>query len=349
MQAKVLTIGALLCIQGCAPAHRQGIPKVEPGTIAAAPTARLDGMRLIPAGTFRMGSNYPQFADARPVHVVHLDAYYIDSTPVTNAQFARFIAATGYVTVAEQRPDPAQFPGVPADKLVPGSLVFTPPTHPVPLNDISQWWSYVPGADWKHPTGPGSTIQGKDGYPVVQVCYQDAEAFAKWAGKRLPTEAEYEYAARGGMEQKLYAWGDAFRPNGKWMANTFQGHFPDKNTAEDGYAGASPVKQFPANGYGLYDMAGNVWEWCSDWYRADYFEHSPADNPQGPVDCFDPDEPGSKKRVQKGGSFLCTDQYCCRFMVGGRGKGAIDTGASHTGFRCVVNARAAQPISGSKQ
>jgi len=287
-----------------------------------------------------MGSSYAMFADARPVHSVSLDGFWIDEYVVTNSQFAEFVRATGYTTIAERKPDPKDFPGVPADKLLPGSLVFSPPKTSVPLDDVSQWWIYVPGASWNHPEGPNSSIVGRENHPVVQVCYLDAVAYANWAGKRLPTEAEFEYAARGGLDQKAFVWGDDYRPGGKYMANTFQGHFPDNNSAADGYEGTSPVGAFPPNRYGLYDMAGNVWEWCSDWYRPDYYDVSAERNPQGPASSFDPDEPGQLKRVQKGGSFLCTDQYCNRFMPGGRGKGAIDTGSSHIGFRCVLTAPA---------
>ncbi len=285
-----------------------------------------------------MGSDDERFPDARPVHTVALDGFYMDRYPVTNAQFARFVEATGYVTIAERKPDPKDFPGVPADKLVPGAVVYSAPPKDVPLDDVRQWWRYVPGASWRHPEGPGSGIKGRENHPVVQVCWEDAAAYAKWAGKRLPTEAEWEYAARGGLSQKPYVWGDEFKPGGKPMANTFQGTFPNRNTKEDGYGRTSPVGSFAANGFGLYDMSGNVWQWCSDWYRPDYYEKSPGKDPQGPEDSFDPAEPGIPKRVQRGGSFLCTDQYCSRYMPGGRGKGDVLTGLSHVGFRCVVSA-----------
>jgi formylglycine-generating enzyme required for sulfatase activity len=292
-------------------------------------------MLWIPPGRFSMGSDYAPFGDARPIHTVDLDGFWMDRTPVTNAEFARFVRATGYRTVAERKPDPKEYPGVPPDKLVPGSLVFSPPSRAVTLDDVSQWWRYVPSASWRHPEGPGSSIAGRENHPVVQVCWDDAAAYAKWAGKRLPTEAEWEYAARGGLTQQPYVWGGSLRPHGKTMANIFQGRFPDRNTKEDGFARTSPVTRFPANRFGLYDMAGNVWEWCSDWYRPDYYAASPRRNPHGPPDSFDPEEPGMPKRVQRGGSFLCCDQYCSRYMPGGRGKGAVDTGASHVGFRCV--------------
>jgi formylglycine-generating enzyme required for sulfatase activity len=249
-----------------------------------------------------------------------------------------------YVTIAERQPDARDFPGAPPENLVAGSVVFTPPPAPVPLEDHFGWWSYVKGANWRHPEGPNSDLKGREKHPVVHVAYDDALAYARWAGKRLPTEAEWEFAARGGLDRKPFVWGDEFKPGGKFQANTFQGHFPDHNTAEDGFAGTSPVGWFPANGFGLFDMAGNVWEWTSDWYRADYYQSLAATkqvarNPQGPSDSLDPSEPGTKKRVQKGGSFLCTDQYCARYMPGGRGKGDPDTGTNHLGFRCARSAR----------
>jgi sulfatase modifying factor 1 len=297
-----------------------------------------EGMVWIPPGRFSMGSSYTPFEDARPIHTVELDGFWMDATPVTNTQFARFVQATGYVTIAELKPDPKDFPGVPASKLVPGSLVFKAPPKAVSLEDISQWWDYVPGACWRHPEGPGSDLKGREDHPVVQVSYTDAEAYAKWAGKRLPTEAEWEYAARGGLTQMPYVWGKVFRPGGKIQANTFQGHFPNANTKEDGYERTSPVRAFPANGFKLYDMAGNVWEWCSDWYDSGYYAVSPRKNPQGPSNSHDPSQPEYPERVQRGGSFLCSDQYCSRYMPGGRGKSAVDTGAGHVGFRCVRSA-----------
>jgi formylglycine-generating enzyme len=310
------------------------------------------GMEWIPGGEFSMGSEDPRpamcggpdaMSDARPIHRVRVDGFWMDATEVTNEQFARFVAATGYITIAERRPNPADFPGAPPDALVPGSLVFTPTSRPVRLNDYRQWWRYQPGANWRHPDGLGNDIHGREKYPVVHIGYPDAEAFAKWADKRLPTEAEWEFAARGGLSGNLYAWGNEFRPKGKWMANTFQGQFPSKDTGEDGFAGVAPVKSFPPNGYGLYDMAGNVWEWCGDWYRADYYkqlaaEHRVAVNPRGPDSPFDPEAPTEKKKIQRGGSFLCTDQYCTRYMVGTRGKGEVNTSSNHVGFRCVQDA-----------
>lgn len=281
------------------------------------------------------------FPDAQPRHMVVLDGFWMDATDVTNTQFARFVRATGYVTVAEQHPDPKLFPNVSPEKLVPGAVVFVPPPHAVSLGDVSQWWHYVPGANWRHPQGPKSGLTGRAEHPVVQVCWVDAAAYARWAGKRLPTEAEWEYAARGGLNQKPYVWGSVFEPHGRIMANTFQGRFPDHDTQEDGFGGTSPVRAFPPNGFGLYDMAGNVWQWCADWYCPDYYAASPRKNPLGPPDSFDPDGPGVPKRVQRGGSFLCTDQYCSHYRPGGRGKGDVLTGTSNAGFRCAVSPAAA--------
>ena len=299
-----------------------------------------DGMAWIPGGQFWMGVEDDHMPDARPWHRVYVDGYWMDKTDVTNEQFARFVGATGYVTIAERKPRAEDYPGAPPEKLVAGSVVFSPPDQAVALDNYLQWWHYVPGANWRHPEGRGSDIRDRMNHPVVHIAYDDAVAYCRWAGKRLPTEAEFEFASRGGLDRKRYAWGDEFMPNGRHMANTFQGHFPDKNTAEDGYRSTAPVGSFPANGYGLFDMAGNVWEWTSDWYRADYYQ-TLADtgdvtiDPKGPTDSFDPGEPGIRKRVQRGGSFLCTDQYCSRYIAGARGKGEPDTGTNHVGFRCV--------------
>jgi formylglycine-generating enzyme required for sulfatase activity len=297
-------------------------------------------MVRIPGGEFWMGTDHADMEDSRPVHRVYVDAFLMDRTEVTNDQFAMFVADTGYVTVAERQLDPKDFPDAKPEDLVPGSVVFTPPSHAVGLNNPLVWWRYVKGASWKHPEGPASSLKGRGNHPVVHVAWEDASAYAKWAGKRLPTEAEFEFAARGGLDRQPYVWGSEFKPGGKFQANTFQGRFPDTNTAEDGFVGTSPVGSFPPNGYGLTDMAGNVWEWCADWYRADYYQRIARSgevvrNPQGPKDSFDPDEPGVAKRVQKGGSFLCTDQYCARYMPGSRGKGEASTGTNHVGFRCV--------------
>jgi formylglycine-generating enzyme required for sulfatase activity len=308
------------------------------------------GMVWIPGGEFSMGAQDPPdmndavgmqaTTDSRPIHRASVDGFWIDKTEVTNQQFAAFVKVTGYVTVAEQTPRAADFPGVPAEKLVAGSVVFSPPDHAVPIDNHFRWWSYVKGANWRHPLGPDSSIAGKETYPVVHVAYDDAVAYATWAGKRLPTEAEWEFAARGGLTGQVYPWGNAFRKDGKWMANSHQGHFPDRDTGDDRFTGIAPVAQFPANAYGLYDVGGNVWEWVSDWYRPDYYAQLAASdgvarNPQGPASSVDPEEPGVMKRVHRGGSFLCTDQYCSRYMVGTRGKGDVSTGTNHLGFRCV--------------
>jgi len=278
--------------------------------------------------------------DSRPVHRVYVDGFFMDRTDVTNAQFAEFVKATGYVTVAERQPRPEDFPGAPPQNLIAGAVVFSPPSHPVSLQDHLQWWNYVHGANWRHPTGVDSDLSGREQYPVVQVAYEDAIAYASWAGKRLPTEAEWEFAARGGLAGKQFVWGDEFRPHGEWMANTHQGSFPVTDTGKDGYAGISPVAQYPPNSYGLFDMAGDVWQWTSDWYRPDYYRQLAGEiarNPRGPESSMDPAEPDQPKKVQRGGSFLCTDQYCSRYVVGTRGKGEISTGTNHLGFRCVAD------------
>jgi formylglycine-generating enzyme len=311
-------------------------------TKAPPPGPDSEGMVWIPGGEFWMGAE--EFPDAQPWHRVLVDGFWMDKTEVTNDQFAKFVKATKYMTLAEKAPRAEDFPTAPPENLVAGSVVFSPPDHPVKLNDHFQWWSYVKGADWRHPEGPKSTIKDRGNYPVVHIAYDDVLAYAKWAGKRVPTEAEFEFAQRGGLERKPYAWGDELKPGGKFMANTYQGHFPDKNTKEDGHERAAPVASFPPNVYGLYDMAGNVWEWTSDWYRHDYYRTLTATgpltrNPQGPVDSFDPSEPGAKKKVHRGGSFLCTDQYCARYIAGGRGKGEPDTGTNHLGFRLVRDGR----------
>jgi len=319
-------------------AQKNGAASTKPAATAPPqPGTAPEGMAWVPGGTFWMGDN--DFPDARPVHQVSVDGFWMDKTEVTNAQFGRFVRATGYVTVAERTPDPKDFPGVPPSDLKPGSIVFTPTAGPVALDDISQWWRYVPGADWRHPEGPGSDTNGNDNDPVVHVCWDDAVAYAKWAGKRLPTEAEWELAARGGLDHAEYAWGPEQKPGGKWPANVWQGRFPGENTAEDGYPRAAPVGSFPPNAFGIYDLAGNVWEWCADWYRPDYYLTSPKQNPQGPNDSVDPTEPGVPKRVQRGGSFLCSDSYCVRYRPGARGKGEVTSGASHLGFRCVKSGR----------
>jgi len=308
-----------------------------------------EGMVWIPGGEFSMGSNVEDESlcsikgvtkDAAPVHRVYVDGYYMDETEVTNEQFEKFVKATGYITVAEQKPTKEEFPTASEADLITGSVVFTPTPSAVNLNDFLQWWRYEPGADWKHPEGPQSTIKGKEKYPVVHVVYEDAEAYAKWAGKRLPTEAEWEFAARGGKSGNLYAWGNDLKR--KFQANIYQGHFPikDGDTGEDGFKGIAPTAQYTPNPYGLYDIGGNVWEWIHDWYSVDYYKSlaesgKVTKNPQGPGAYNDPNDPTQIKRVHRGGSFLCTDQYCTRYMVGTRGKGEIRSAANHVGFRCV--------------
>jgi formylglycine-generating enzyme required for sulfatase activity len=297
-------------------------------------------MAWIPGGEFWMGCEDCGMPDALPLHLVSVDGFWMKTTPVTNEQFAAFVEATHYITVAERQPDPKDFPGVPPSALQPGSIVFTPPTHRVSLDDYSQWWTYVPGANWKHPEGPSSDLNGRARHPVVQVAWDDANAYAKWSGKRLPTEAEFEFAARGGLDRNRYPWGNELRPAGKVPANIWEGHFPDVNSGEDGYVTTSPVTAFSRNGYGLYDVGGNVWQWCADWYRPDYYQtfRSPAvaaHAPRGPEASFDPDEPTAQKRVTRGGSFLCSGEYCSRYLVGSRGKAEIHTGLSNLGFRVV--------------
>jgi formylglycine-generating enzyme required for sulfatase activity len=306
------------------------------------------GMVWVPGGDFVMGIDKdPQSrADERPAHEVHVDGFFMDIHEVTNAEFAAFVKATGYVTTAERPIDwselsqqlPPNTPRPPDSVLQPGSLVFDPPPHAVQLNNVGQWWKWVRGADWRHPLGPGSSIAGKDNFPVVQVSWDDAVAYCHWAGKRLPTEAEWEFAARGGMKNAKYPWGNdtAYYKH----ANTWDGRFPDKNSLLDGHELMAPVKSYAPNGYGLYDMAGNVWEWCSDWYRYDYYatckKQGKMSNPQGPTDSFDPEEPYIKKRVNRGGSFLCNDSYCSSYRITARMKTSPDTGLEHCGFRCVI-------------
>ncbi len=307
-----------------------------------------DGMVWIPGGKFTMGSqDESSRKNERPPHSVEVDGFWLDETTVTNEEFEKFVKATGYITTAEQKPIWEELkkqlpPGAvkPEDSvLVPGSMVFTPSDGPVDLQDMANFWRWVPGASWRHPEGPTSDLKGKMKHPVVQVSCFDAEAYAKWAGKRLPTEAEWEFASRGGLERKRFPWGDETMPNKKFMANTWQGEFPYKNTGEDGFVGTAPVKSFPPNGYGLYDMVGNVWQWCSDWYRPDTYaqraDEPSCHNPAGPSKSWSPINPAQEERVTKGGSFLCHISYCESYRPSARRGTPPDTGMSHIGFRCA--------------
>lgn len=304
------------------------------------------GMIWIKAGTFMMGANNKQASpDEYPKHKVAVNGFWMDATEVTNAEFARFVKSTNYITTAERKPDWNELkkqvaPGTPKPDdslLVAASLVFDPPKTPVDLNDYTQWWVWKKGANWEHPHGPGSNIIGKDNYPVVHISWYDAVAYCKWAGKRLPTEAEWEWAARGNLQNKIYPWGDEPVDQGKVKANTWQGHFPDHNTLRDKFYGLAPVASFAPNGYGLYDMAGNAWEWCADYYNNQYYATiaKGASNPKGPANSYDPEEPYAKKRVIRGGSFLCNDSYCSGYRVARRMKSTEDSGMEHVGFRCV--------------
>jgi formylglycine-generating enzyme len=304
------------------------------------------GMVLIPGGEFMMGGDNEQAADDEyPKHKVIVNKFLMDATEVTNAQFKKFVDATKYVTVAERKPDWEELkktvpPGTPKpddNLLVASSLVFKATAGPVNLNDYSQWWNWIKGADWKHPQGPGSSIEGKDNYPVVHVSWDDAQAYCKWAGKRLPTEAEWEFAARGGLKNNIYSWGNEPINSGHAKMNSWEGEFPYRNDLKDKFFTAAPVKSYQGNAYGLFDMSGNVWEWCSDWYHSDYYKTltGTTSNPQGPNKSYDPDEPYTPKRSLRGGSFLCNDSYCSGYRVARRMKSSPDTGLEHTGFRCV--------------
>jgi formylglycine-generating enzyme required for sulfatase activity len=317
------------------------------------------GMIHIPDGDFLMGSDHKLAQpNERPAHKVRVHGFWMDQHHVTNAEFRQFVQATGYVTTAERKPDwetlrvqlPPGTPRPPDSDLVAGGMVFVGTPGPVPLQDYSRWWRYVPGADWRHPRGPGSSIDGKDNHPVVQVSYEDAQAYAHWAGKRLPTEAEWEFAARGGLEQATYAWGNQFTPGGKQMANVWQGQqaqpFPVVSAKAGGALGTSAVGTFPANGYGLSDMTGNAWQWVADWYRADQFRREASagkriDNPTGPTEAWDPDEPGvpaaAPRRVTRGGSFLCNEEYCLSYRPSARRGTDPYTSMSHLGFRLVMD------------
>ena len=310
------------------------------------------GMAWIPGGTFLMGSNdhYPEEA---PAHNVTVGAFWMDQHAVTNADFKRFVEATGHVTLAERPADAADYPGAKPELLVPSSVVFQKTQGPVDLSNRYNWWTYVAGADWRHPRGPGSSLQGLWKHPVVHVAYEDAEAYSQWAGKELPTEAEWEFAARGGLEGAAYAWGDEFTPGGKHLTNTWQGEFPWQNLLQDSYEWTAPVSSFAPNGYGLFEMTGNVWEWTTDWYQEHgKIEHAccTMESPRGGKreESFDPRTPDVRipRRVMKGGSYLCAPNYCHRYRPAARMAQPIDTATCHLGFRCTVRARTDEPAGG---
>jgi sulfatase modifying factor 1 len=319
--------------------RRSETPVVARGTL-------LKGMARIPGRSFLMGSDdfYPE---ERPVHEVVVESFWMDRQPVTNAEFRRFVKATGYVTWAERAPVAADYPDADPGLLVPGSLVFRRTPGPTDLTDHRNWWTWVPEAQWRHPEGPGSTLHGRERHPVTHVSYEDAEAYAAWAGKDLPTEAEWELAARGGLQGKIFPWGDELAPKGKMMANTWQGEFPWQNLGTDGYEGTSPVKSFPPNGYGLFDVVGNVWEWTSDFFSPQHPEveraccapHDPRVTSADVSHDLGPPGEGIRRRVTKGGSHLCAPNYCLRFRPAARQGEAVDTSTSHIGFRCVVHQR----------
>jgi formylglycine-generating enzyme required for sulfatase activity len=320
---------------------------MEAGTIAQSrDSAReiRDGMIFVPSGTFRMGSDqhYPEEA---PAHRVSVDGFWMDRAPVTNREFRKFVNATGYVTFAEIPPDPKDYPGALPNMLKAASLVFEPPKGPVDLHNWASWWTFKRGANWRRPYGPRSSISGLDDHPVVHVAYRDAQAYAKWGGKELPTEAEWEFAARGGLDGAEFAWGEEFTPDGRHMANTWQGEFPRENLRLDGYERTSPASAFPPNGYGLYDMIGNVWEWTTDWWSFKHEADAPKaccvpQNPRGGREesSYDPSQPNIKipRKVLKGGSHLCAPNYCRRYRPAARHAEAVDTSTSHVGFRCII-------------
>lgn len=356
--SKLLTIG-LTCflLQAC---QNSAIDKVDSSSDSKTEKAdsnekqveetQPEGMVWIPAGTYTIGSEdeHAKLVEG-PAYEVQVDGFWMDETEVTNAEFRKFVKATGYKTVAERPVDWEGLkqmlpPGTPKPHdsiLEPGSMVFQPKPA-ANLYDITQWWAWVNGADWQHPYGPESNIEGKDNHPVVHIAYEDAVAYADWAGKKLPTEAQWEVAARGGDGHQSFAWGDKLTPEGKYLANFYQGQFPDGNSAKDGFAKTAPVKSYEPNGFGLYDMIGNVWEWTSDWYRPDTHAQNKKQagirgciNPNGPSRSYDPQEPLTPKRVTKGGSYLCSDEYCSNYRPSARMATAYDSGQEHLGFRCV--------------
>ena len=375
---KARGVGASVRVAKAKPSAATGAPNFAP-TLANSttpPSPAPAGMVWVPGGEFSMGAgNTPRVneaeteneaeakaegeariettEDAMPIHRVYVDGFFMDKTDVTNAQFAKFVRATGYVTLAERMPPAKDFAGKPSDKLVPGSFVFTPPDHPVEPSDHNQPWYYVPGADWRHPLGPASSIKGKGNYPVVHITYEDAQAYATWAGKRLPTEAEWEFAARGGLSGRAFVSSDLFPRDAKRVANIYQRKSVSESSPEADGA-IAPVARHRANDYGLYDMAGNVWQWTSDWYRPDYYQQLGAQgtvafNPQGPESSLDPPARNEPARVQRGGSFLCPDQFCARYVAGARREGEISTGTDHLGFRCVKDPKQSSNSSEDKR
>jgi formylglycine-generating enzyme len=317
----------------------------DTGALRRSERANRVDMARVPGRTFMMGSD-SHYPEESPAHPVTISTFWIDTTTVTNAQFARFVAATGYVTVAERELDPKLFPGADPAMLVPGGLVFQQPAQRVGLGDFHNWWAYVPGACWRHPEGPGSSLVNRDDHPVVQIAFEDAEAYARWAQKDLPTEAEWELAARGGLEGAEFCWGNELAPEGRELANYWQGEFPWQNLCTDGFARTAPVKSFPANGLGVYEMAGNVWEWTGDWYRDKHKQPYAKKaccvpmNPRGPSieHSYDASSPKIRipRKVLKGGSFLCAPNYCRRYRPAARYPQMVDTGTCHAGFRCVT-------------
>lgn len=346
----------LLFVTGCSTDTPSSPTKTGESSTAAdvlvqEPAPTPPGMCWIPGGTFTMGTDNPQFPDESPAHRVTLDGYWMDATEVTNAQFAEFVKATGYITVAEKKVNREDLVGqvadvasIPEENLVAGSICFNSKFDPKTLRkDHPLWpyqvWKYVGGASWKQPEGPDSNLEDRMNHPVVHVAWDDALAYCQWKGHRLPTEAEWEYAARGGREGEEYPWGNDRTPDQKWMNNIWQGEFPLQNDVSDGFQHTSPAKSFPPNAYGLYDLSGNVWEWCSDWYQPDFYRHSRQRNPQGPPFSIDPLEPNIPKRVQRGGSFMCSDNYCLGYRVAARMKGDTQSGTFHCGFRTVKSGK----------